>query len=254
MNILRIIKELYGGKENLTAQFGIFALAGIMAIAFNEVISVFTGNTMYSVFVAPSNAEVIIFALIGMTVFLFFAGYMYQFVHENFKSDDTVLPSISMNCFVTLLKTFPIIFVWGLYIGLALIVGHIFLNISRLEFFVFLTFLLILLPFINIVFLLFVKNFKYQKKLFNPLVLVRLMQKTFVPVFIFIIQFFCVGIILSIISGILFQFALLEQSRNIQIVLILLILCVNTYTQQVLYLAYYKGLTQIIKNEPNIVV
>lgn len=254
MNIFEITKNLYTGKENLVAHVGIFGLAGIMAISFNEIISVFTGNTMYSVFVTPSNAEVIIFALIGMTIFIYFTGYMYQFVHENYTSKNTELPSISMNCFVTFLKTFPVIFVWGLYIGLALIFGHVFLNVGRVEFFVFFTFLLILLPFINMVFMLFARDFKYQIKFFNPLLIVKIMQKTFVPVIIFLIQFIGISIIISIISGMLFRFAFYEHARNIQMSLILLIMCVSSYIQQILNLAYYKGLTQIIKKEPNLMV
>ena len=77
MNIFKIIKELYTGKSNLIAQLGIFSLIGIMIISVNQVVSAFTGNTIYSVFAAPSESEVIIFALIGIMLFIYFLGYLF---------------------------------------------------------------------------------------------------------------------------------------------------------------------------------
>ena len=99
MNIFGIIKELYYGKDNLIAQLGLFALIGIMTIAFNEVISAYTGNTLYSLFAVPSEFEVIIFSLAAIIVTVFFTGYIYKFVHDSYTNEKIELPSISMNCF-----------------------------------------------------------------------------------------------------------------------------------------------------------
>lgn len=245
MNILKIIKELYTGKENLVAQATVFALVGIMAISFNEITSMFTGYTLYSVFAVPSNTEIIIFSMLGIMIFIFFLGYSYKFVHDSYENETTELPSISMNCFTTFIKVFPVMFVWGLYIGFMLFLGLNIFGTARIELYIYSVFLLILLPFINMVFVKFAKDFKYSREIFNPLIIVKIMSKTFTKVLLFILQFILVGFLISLL-GICIRFSV-NGSRTVQIISILSIMCIAAYLQQVLYFAYYKGLTEIIK-------
>ena len=247
MNILKIIKELYTGKDNLVAQLTIFALVGIMAIAFNEVISVFTGNTLYAVFTVPSDEEVIIFSMLGIMIFIFFTGYIYKFVHENYESETTNLPSVSMNCFTTFIKVFPVMLVWGLYLGVMGFAGLALLGSNSTEFYAYIITLIVLLPFINLVFIKFAKDFKYERKIFNPLTVAVIMEKTFVKVFLFLLQFIILGVIISGINVFLLKFAMNGQSRTVQLIAVLTIICIISYLQQVLNLAYYKGFTEIIK-------
>ena len=247
MNILKIIKELYTGKNNLTAQLGIFSLISVMSISFNQIISMFTGNNLYAVFSVPSNTEAAIFAILGIMIFIYFTGYIYQFVHESFNQDNTELPSISLNCFTTFIKTFPVMFVWGLYIALIWYAECLLYSVNQIESILLFIFLLLLLPFVNMVFLLFAKDFKYDCKYFNPLIIVRLIKKTFFPVFLFMIQFLIIASIIIIINTYLFKYAINEHSRIVQLTLILLVLCISSYIQQILNLAYYKCLTDIIK-------
>lgn len=247
MNILKIIKELYTGKENLVAQTAIFALVGIMAISFNEVISVFTGNTLYAIFTVPGSDETIIFSMLGIMIFIFFTGYIYKFIHENYECEKAQLPTISMDCFTCFAKIIPVIFVWGIYLGLAGYLGLILFGVNHIEFYAYVLFLLIILPFINMVFVRFAKDFKYNLDIFNPLSIAKIMKKTFVQVFLFILQFVALGAIISFLSGLGFKGAIDAQSRIAQLLCVLTVLCVSSYFQQVLNLAYYKGLTEIIK-------
>lgn len=247
MNILKILKELYTGKSNLIAQLGIFSLIGIMIISANQVVSAFTGNTLYSVFAAPSEGEVIIFALTGIMLFIYFSGYLFKFVHESFDSSETELASISMDCFPIFLKTFPVMFIWSVYVGFALLLGYLLFTINRLEFFAYIILILILLPFVNMVFIIFAKDFSYSKQIFNPGIVVKLMSKTFVPAALFLIQYLFSGLVVSIIFGFIFTFISYVNSREQQILSILLILSVSSYIQMILNLVYYKGLTEILK-------
>lgn len=247
MNILKIIKELYSGKENLIAQLTIFALIGIMSISFNEVISVFTGNTLYAVFTTPSNEEVVIFSMLGIMIFIFFTGYLYKFVHDSYKNEVTALPSVSMNCFTTFLKVFPVMCVWGIYLGILAFAGIALFRIYEVQFYLYFAFLLILLPFINMVFIKFSKDFKYDLKIFNPVHVVFIIRKTFFKVLLFVLQFITLGLIISVINGFLLKTAINGQSRTIQLILVLTVICTCSYLHQVLNLAYYKGLTEIIK-------
>ena len=247
MNIFKIIKELYTGKSNLIAQLGIFSLIGIMIISANQVVSAFTGNTLYSVFAAPSESEVIIFALTGIMLFIYFSGYLFKFAHESFDSSETELASISMDCFPIFLKTFPVMFIWSVYVGLALLLGYLLFTINRLEFFAYIILILILLPFVNMVFIIFAKDFSYSKLIFNPAIIVKLMSKTFVPAALFLIQYLFAGFVFSIIFGVIFSFISYINSREQQIFCILLVLSISSYIQMILNLVYYKGLAEILK-------
>ena len=247
MNILKIIKELYTGKDNIIGQITIFALVGIMAIAFNEVISVYTGNTLYAIFVVPSNSEVIIFSMLGIMIFIFFTGYIYKFIHENYESETACLPSVSMDGFTTFIKVFPVLFVWGLYLGLMVFAGLVLFGSASVELYAFLIILLVLLPFINMVFIQFAKDFKYHRRIFNPLIVAAIIKKTFIKLLLFLLQFIIAGIIISAINVFLLKYAMNGQSRTIQLISVLSVLCICSYLQQVLNLAYYKGLTEIIK-------
>ena len=253
MNILRIIKELYTGKNNFIAKLGLFGLIGIMAISFNEIVSAFTGYTLYAIFSMPSDKEIIFFSMLGIMIFIYFTGYIYQFVHESFENEQTRLSSISMNCFTTFLKMLPVMFVWGIYLGLIFFVSYTLFYINKLEFWVFLIFIIAILPFINMVFLIFAKDFKYEYKLFSPIILVSIIKKYFVKVFIFLIQFVIIGALLSTVSAFLFKYSFSWQTRHMQLLYILLLLCISSYFQQVLNLAYYKGLTDILKRTDNYV-
>lgn len=246
MNIFSIIKELYTGKENLVAQLGIFALAGIMSISFNQIISIFTGNTLYAIFAPPSDIEAIIFSLTGIMISVYFIGYMYQFVHESYNQQYAELPSISMNCFTTFIKMFPIIFVWTLYVLIALYASS-FILMNRIEFYVFVIFLMIIIPFVNMVTLLFSKDFHYESEFFNPIIIAKLMNKTFSYVFKLLIQYLLLVIIIASLSGVLFNYLIINCSGILRMLFILLILCLSSYVQQILNLAYYCGLVKIIK-------
>ena len=72
MNILKCFINLYTGKDNLIIQFSIFALCGIMAVAFNALYSMFTGFSLYAIFAAPGTNETIVWALILVVLFLYF--------------------------------------------------------------------------------------------------------------------------------------------------------------------------------------
>lgn len=247
MNIFGIIKELYTGKNNLIAQLGLFGLIGIMAISFNEIVSAFTGYTLYAIFSAPSNNEILFFALLGIMIFIYFTGYIYQFVHESYDNEETELPSISMNCFTTFIKMFPLLFVWGIYIGIIMFINYNLFYINQIEFWLLLILIMALLPFINMVFLSFAKDFKYELKLFSPIILISIIKKSFVKVFIFLLQFIIVGTLLSLVSAFCFKYSFSWQARYVQLLYILITLSISSYFQQILNLAYYKGLTEILK-------
>ncbi|MBP3846620.1 hypothetical protein J6I39_02600 [bacterium] len=248
MNILRIIKELYAGKNNLTAQIGLLALLGIAAISYNEILSFFTGNTLYAVFATPTDIEIIIYAMSAIMISIFFIGYIFKFVHESYSEDKIELPSVSLNCFTIFAKFLPLMFIWSIYLFIAIYVFILLFGFGIVELSISLLILLTLLPFINIVYFLFAKNFKYDIKLFNPLIIPQIMQKTFVPVAKLVAQYLLTGFVIGFIFSILLIIPYKSQcSQIVRMISILAIICINIYCYQVLNLAFSRGLTDIIK-------
>lgn len=248
MNILKIIKELYTGKNNLIAQIGLFALIGIAAISYNEVLSVFTGNTLYSVFATPSDIEIIVYAMLAIMISIFYIGYIFKFVHESYYEDKIELPSVSLNCFTIFVKSIPVMLIWDFYLFLTIYASFQIFGYSIIELNICLLILLILLPFINIVYFLFAKDFKFDIKLFNPLIISAIMQKTFVPVAKLAAQY----ILTVFVIGLIFWTFLIipyksQCSQIVRMISILAILCFNIYCHQILNLAFSRGLTDIIK-------
>lgn len=248
MNILKIIKELYTGKNNLIAQIGLFALIGIAAISYNEVLSVFTGNTLYAVFATPSDIEIIVYAMLAIMISIFYIGYIFKFVHESYNGDKIELPSVSLNCFTIFVKSIPVMFIWNIYLFLAIYASFQIFGYNIIELNICLLILLILLPFINIIYFLFARDFKYNIKLFNPLIISKIMQKTFVPVAKLVAQYLLTGFIIGLIfCGLVIIPYRAQCSQIIRMISILAILCSNIYCHQILNLAFSRGLTDIIK-------
>lgn len=249
MNILKYIKNLYTGSENLIIQLSIFALCGVMAISFNETFAAYTGGSIYAVFASPENNMAILYTLLGFTIFIYLTGYSYRFVNGLFNEENKVqLPSISLNCFTTFLKVFPVMFVWGIYIAILSGVG-LFLTKNVILFFIWSLLILILLPFINLIFIRFAKDFKYTKEIFNPLTLLKFIDKSFMSVILFLIQFIIGAAIISALIGFGTRFAINLQSRNAQLIGLLSIICIGAYLEQMLNFAYYQGMTKIAKDK-----
>ncbi len=254
MNIFKNILSLFRGCDNLITQVGIFALTGILVVALNGVLSLFLGYSLYSVFAVPSNGEIIIYALIAMTVSIFFTGYYYRYVNSLHKDVNSNLPTLSMNCFTAFVSILPIALVWSAYIlVLATIPSFLsgFLNIGIPTDItnIYLIFLILLIPFVHLIFVTFAKDFDYRMKYISPKFLFNIFGKTFNIT----LSYTFVYILLTLLNFVFFGFILkqteLAGGRNVQLILILICLCSGGYIQQLLNLALFKGYTKISKEK-----
>lgn len=249
MNILRSIKNLYKGEDKTAVHLSIFALAGITAVAFVNIISLFIGNSVYSIFSTPKDEAVIIFSLASIMILFFFTGYNYKYSNKLFQDENSCLPSISMDCFVIFSKIFFLWFVWAIYFfALSVIINLLFGPLFYNSFFLGI-FMPVLIPFLIMVYILFAQDFKFKKYLFNPLLVFKIIKKTFIPVVILAVQILLIFFVLLICFKFLFQSLLIFKSRIFYMVMTLIFTCISGYLQEILNLACIREFTEIVKNK-----
>lgn len=248
MNILKSIKNLYKGENRIAIHTSVFALAGIVAIAFVNIASLFLGHSIYSIFSVPKDQEAIMYSIIGIMIFIFFTGYKYKYAHQLFQDENSGLPSVSMDCFAIFAKIFPIIFLWGAYTFIFfIIIGTIFGAITIKGAIPALIFTF-LIPFVNAIIILFAEKFEYSSVFANPLLVFKIMKKTFTPIFLWIFQFVILFIIILICFKYSFNYAYTHQTRLYQLITTLFLTCLSGYIQEIFYLAYINGVVKILKD------
>ena len=249
MNIFRALKNLYTGENKIALHCSIFALSGMLAVAFVNVISVFLGSSIYSVFITPKDNELIVYTLTCIMIIFFFAGYNYKYVNSLFKDINSSLPSISMDCFVIFSKIFFISFTWGIYFLIFCILASVVFGITITK----LIFTCILSPFIIpftvLIYILFSQDFKFRKYLFNPILVFKIIKKTFIPVILILIQLLILFCILYICFNYIYRYAFGLKNRFLQLNIILFATCISGYIQEILNLACLRELTVIVKDK-----
>lgn len=249
MNIFRALKNLYTGEDRVALHISILALAGILAVAFVNVISVFFGNSIYSVFITPKDSELIVYSLTCIMIFFFFAGYNYKYVNSLFKDINSSLPSISMDCFVIFSKIFFLSFTWGLYFLIFSILSAVIFGIAITKFIFTWILTPFIIPFTVLIYILFSQDFKFRKDLFYPSLVFKIIKKTFTPVIIVLIQFLILFCILYICFNYIYHYAFGLKTRFLQLNIILLMTCISGYIQEILNLACLGALTEIVKDK-----
>lgn len=245
MNILKSIKNLYKGEDKTAIHLSIFALTGITAVAFVNIVSLFIGNSIYSVFSTPKDEAVIIFSLASIMILFFCTGYNYKYSHKLFKDENSALPSVSMDCFVIFSKIFFLWFVWAIYFMALYITGGILFGTGVFNILFFGVAIPVLAPFSIIIYILFAQDFKYKKYLFNPLLILKIIKQTFIPVFLLFLQIFLLFFVILFCFKFLFKASLLLNDRFLYMVITLLLTSISGYLQEIINLAAIKEYTNI---------
>ena len=247
MNILESVKDLYKGEDNKATHLSIFALTGIMAVAFVNITSLFIGNSLYSVFSAPRSEYIIGFSILAIMLAIFFTGYKFKYANKLLENEESPLPTISMDCFMIFAKILPFIIIWITYfiifcILLGIIIGTVPLKSKMVGYLV-----LMLLPFFNAIFILFSQNFKYRKFLFNPALIFKIIKGTYIKVFLLIFQFIILFFCVFMCFKYLFKIPYVCNTRLFNLIFVLALTCLSGYAQEILNLTYFNGLTKIVR-------
>ena len=249
MEIFRFLKGIYSGKDNLLNHIIIFSLSGILAILFSKCCAYYFG-IFYFGYPLTSGWLVDICLSFMVCVALFFFGYLYSYSNNIYKNDNSNLPNIEFTAFDSFIKMIPITLFWGAIVGILVFLGLIFFNLQK-EFFesmFYFSCIFILIPFVNVIFALYSKNFSSKLALYSPLAPFKIMSKTFVPVVLLTIECIILGSMLLLVLHKLFIFSNKIPNPNIQIGLRLFVLSLGVYMLNIIcYFNIYR-VVQVSKN------
>lgn len=250
MNILKHIKGIYQGKNNLSNHISLFSILGIMTIVLNNYIASNLSSmyASYFGFAPATNLEVYIDVIVGVMLLIFSIGYFYEFVNNSYSEVDK-LPEVSLKPYCYFLKILPIVLMWLNYITFLALLGFNMFKFDSPMFAVYYALLFCLIPFIDIFLMFYAKDFKFTFDAINPLKLVKIIDKTFSSVILLLVKIFITAIIPICIIYLSFRYSVLIKNSFVQLGLRLGTVCVSVYFFNILRYTYSIGCVEIIKNK-----
>lgn len=250
MNVIKTLKNLYSEKDYLFTHISIFSLLGIMTLCLNNILLSYFGN-VYSNYLgfAPSNKfELFLNLFIGLSLLLFFVGYVCEIIQKSFD-DEMYLPKLTLSSFSLFVRFLPVVIVWGLYFVMLLILGFSLLPITSPLFYIYFSLLLCFVPFIQIIFVMYIKKSELNPVFFQPALVVQVMDKTLGPVILLWMQIMVVSVLLYGIVYFIFNSAHYFSSAYVQLSIRMLGLCIGVYIFNIINFIYSKGLVSIVKEK-----
>src|SRR5574344_315396 len=230
MEVFQYIKKIYQGEGAFYKHLSLFSIIGVMTLLLNNYVASIIGS-MYNGFLgyAPFNNNEISFDLFfGLMIIIFLFGYSSKF---------------SLSSYSIFVKFWPLVLAWGIYIFILLFAG-ISLLPSYL-FFIFAGGMFFLLPFISLICVYFAKDFYSDKKLYNPLFLLKVIKCSIIDMIILTIKTILVAIIPVVILYVFFRYSYLIKSSALQLGIRLFGLCSGMYFILIIKYIYLSGLVEI---------
>ena len=144
---------------------------------------------------------ILLYIILTITIILFIIGYLYRFSNSLYNNKEIKLPEIDFESFSTFIKMLPILLTWGIYVLALIILGFCLFNIkthTRIMI-TYYTLILCILPFIQVLFVYYSKDFGKNTKLFGIKALYDIIHKTLMPVtnlLIIVIPLFCINFLI----------------------------------------------------------
>ena len=238
------LTKIFSGKSSFLNNVTLFNVVGIFSIAMVNISSYIVGSgySMVLYFVPIETGEFILNLIIATVSGVFLNGYIYQAVHANFK-DDFVLPEMTFKTITTYFKMFPLLIAWAVYfLGFDFIFQNIIGDWSKML-------ILCLIPFANLLWILFAKDFVFKKQYINPKSLFKIVNKTLVNI---VSCAFC-SFLLFLTAGFtsLALFKISQSFLTLEYILFfkLLGVCISIYLLYITQLFFNLELSEIVKTK-----
>lgn len=221
--ILKSFKDLYSG-DNILNRHIMFVLLLLLPAIAGATLSVIDKNTPEKVMLIVGIVGAVLIFL-SIVPYIFILGFYINFVKDRL-SGIAGIPKIKAETFVMGLKVLPLCIVWCIYsmivfgtlligplipiiLGLVsktpdyhmILIGIILLLLAYSICFVL---FLLVIPFVTYVIFEYVDKGKAIGRLFNPLVIIEYMKKAFKDTIFVELKFILVGMVSSIITGIVY--------------------------------------------------
>lgn len=215
-------KNLYKGENVVNRHLMFTSLLVLPAIAGGFV--GYIDKETPTVITAVCALFSVIFLILAIIPGIFNLGFFYSFCNDRLN-DKIGVPEINSETFVRGLKSLPLVFVWSIYTFLfvavvfvlpiilciySMVASHsnplaVFGGIVMFSLWllIFLVICFILSPFTGFIKLKYSEKFEYSVELFNPLILIEFMRKSFKPAIIIALKFIVVNCITGTVASML---------------------------------------------------
>lgn len=253
MEVIKYLKQIYSGENALANHITLFSVCGIMVI-FISLYMASLGNAVFpDFFISPPSSEIELFfeASLGVFIFIYLFGYCFKFVGVNFKQDNVTLPDMTLDNFMILIKSIPVMVVWALYYFVITFAGLYFLikNDQIPLAYVFGAIMICLIPFFIMKVFSFSNNFKYSFELLNPFSLLSYLDRALGDVILLSLESLALIIVPILLLYLNFKYSVLVRSDSLKLGLRLGGLCLSTYLYLICTYIYSVGLVNILKKK-----
>lgn len=250
MNVLSYLKEIYCDRKSLFIHVSLLSLIGIMAISGCEYLTYLLGN-IFSSFLGYSSANHYILSLeifILLMLLIYFSGYLFK-SSNTFFTQESKLPDLSLSAYQSFVKMLPVFVVWIIYLLISLFFLIFAFKPETILFYTYISIILCILPFINLIWVLYSKNFEINRKYFSIEFLCKVIDKTFLSVVNLVVQTILLGTVPTIIIFYVIKYSNTVKSISFQLGLRLGSICLTAYILYVLLLVFNFGLVNIAKKK-----
>ncbi len=220
--ILKAFKDLFICEHPVKRHFMYVLLLVLPAIAgsFAGYVDKETPKDMMLILLALA----LFFLVLSIVPLFTMLGFGMEFFEMRLRGEAGI-PKLAVAQVTKGLKSFPLVFIWGLYyvfvaltfIGVPIfaavtsamtlkdnipaIVGIVILTILVIS--VLLIGLTLVSPFMNYIFIKFVKDYKYRAEYFNPFVLVNYIKKSFKSTIMVLLKMFVVSLVVGMAASVI---------------------------------------------------
>ncbi len=252
MKTFDYLKQLYSSRNVLQNHISLFSLIGIMVILLNNVLSGLWNKLLVNFFSVPpsSSLELWLDMFFGFLILIYLFGYRY--INSVLNGGDGSLVEFNLEPFVVILKVFPMIVLWHVYMAIFTAVGTaVLMSVEHVGlYYLFASVVICLTPFLYLILIDFSKDFKYERKYFSPKLIFSFLEKYLGGVIYLFVELFVISLIpAGIISGVLFS-AKFVQVETLKLGLQLAALCIGVYFAIILKYVLSRGLAELVKTNP----
>lgn len=229
----------------------LFSIVGILTIVLNDFFAFIVGMEIPKWFVSPQDWVSAIAFPVAILIFVFLYGYYFKYANSLFKDDNAVIPEVSLNCFMVFVKMLPVFLFWNIYMFAGIFIGIALFKLGSLSSYIYFSLLSITGIFVNVIYILYAKELKPEKRFFTLNFLKNIIIKTFwnvINVSIQVVVMF--GAAIYLFYKYYTHLAIIKDHEH-YFCATLFGMCFTAYIISLIHLYYVKKLVKIAKNKLN---
>ncbi len=249
IGIIESIKKIYT-KNNLLNHISLFSIFGIMTICLYNRLSFWSGNIFgdYFGYFVKDDITLYICGIIAIVLFFYSLGYLFNFVNK-ISGGEIIVPEVSLNSIIIFTKMLPLFIYWGVLFLALFIIGFLCFDMNSGWFYIYYSLLLCFLPFINVIYIKFAKNYEFKYEYFNPLFLFKVLDRTLGDIIFLSLKLLFFIVLPVLLIYVIFKFSGVSSNHSVQVAIRLMALCLSVYFMNILNYIYCSEVVKIIEEK-----